>query len=309
VGAATRDDAGVYRLNARTALVYTTDFFTPVVDDPFDFGRIAAANALSDVYAMGATPLMALNLVAFPARELPLEILGRILEGGHAVATEAGVPIVGGHSIDDPEPKYGLAVVGTVAPGRVLTNAGARPGDVLILTKPLGSGIVTTAIKRERATAAEIREVTALMAGLNLRASEVLMRHRRSVHACTDVTGFGLLGHLLEMLEASGVGARLASADVPILEAARRHAAAGLVPGGTDANLESVAGRVHFGGALAEDRTAQRLLADAQTSGGLLAAVSRRSTRRVVAALEAAGVAATPIGEIVAGEPSVVVDP
>ncbi len=300
----TRDDAGVYRLDARTALVFTTDFFTPIVDDPFDFGAIAATNALSDIYAMGATPLMALNLLAFP-RDMPLEIAARILEGGASTTEAAGIPLLGGHSIDDKEPKFGLAVVGKVHPARLITNAGARPGDRLVLTKPLGSGIVATAIKRGTASAEEIREVTEVMRRLNRDAAEVVRRFPRGVHAMTDVTGFGLLGHLLEMLEASGAGATLTLSAIPILEAARRHARAGAIPGGSKANLEAVEDRVRFEGV---DPIDPILLADAQTSGGLLIAVSPRVVRRLVAGLEAAGtLVAAEIGVVVEGAPRVLV--
>ncbi len=306
VGSATRDDAAVYRLNSTTALVFTTDFFSPVVDDPFDFGRIAASNALSDVYAMGARPLMALNIVGFPARTLPLEILEKILSGGAAAAAEAEMPIVGVHSIDDPGPKYGMAVLGLATPSKVLTNVGARPGDKLVLTKPLGSGVVATAIKKGLASPEETREVTELMASLNKDASLALMAHRRGVRACTDVTGFGLLGHLMEMLEASGVGARLRASEIPILESARRHAAASVMPGGSRANLAFLGDKVTFEGNLAEDETERLLLADAQTSGGLLASVSSRYLERV---LDALGDSGAVIGEIVAGEPSMTIVP
>jgi selenide,water dikinase len=300
VGTSTRDDAGVYLLNETTALVVTTDFFPPVVDDAFDFGRIAAANALSDIYAMGATPLVALNLVAFPSKELPLDLLGEILRGGADVVGAAGALIIGGHSIEDPEPKYGLAVVGTVSPDAVLANAGARPGDALILTKPLGSGVVTTALKRGMAAQAEIQEITDLMATLNRAAGGVFARFHARVHALTDVTGFGLLGHLLEMLEASEVGADLQADAVPILDAARRHAENDCIPGGTRANLASVQDRVDFGGI---SETLQLLLADAQTSGGLLAAVDPEAVEEITRALEEAGVqTVSVIGEIVAGE-------
>lgn len=310
VGSATRDDAAVYRLNDRTALVFTTDFFTPVVDDPFDFGRVGAANAISDVYAMGATPLMALNLVAFPARELPLEILERILAGGAKVASEAGLPIVGGHSIDDPGPKYGMAVIGTCSPSKLLANAGARPKDKLVLTKPLGTGVVTTAIKKGLASAEEVREVTELMATLNKGAAEVLMANRRGVRSCTDVTGFGLLGHLQEMLEASGAGARLFAGEVPVLDSARRLAAQGVMPGGSRANLVSVLSSVSFEGSLKDDEMEQLLLADAQTSGGLVASVSPRYEKRVLEGLREAGVpVAVTIGEVVEGEPRIEVVP
>ena len=303
VGTGTRDDAAVYRLDARTALVVTTDFFTPVVDDAYDFGRIAAANALSDVYAMGGRPLLALNLVAFP-RSLPMGLLGRIIEGGAAVAREAGIALVGGHSIDDPEPKYGLAVVGTVSPSAVMRNVGAVPGDVLVLTKPLGTGVVNTALKRGLTSQAEIREVTELMATLNRAAGEVLVAHRRSVHALTDVTGFGLLGHLLALVEGSGVRARLSAAAVPLLDSARRFAAEGIFPGGSVANLEAVRAKVRFQGAAKGDPVVAGLLADAQTSGGLLAAVAPRAAGRILRALEDAGApVAAVIGEVEACGP------
>jgi selenide, water dikinase len=308
VGLDTKDDAAVYRLDASKAIVVTTDFFSPVVDDPFDFGRVAAANALSDVYAMGGRPLVALNIVAFPSADLPLRILQRILAGGAQVATEAGCALVGGHSIEDPEPKYGLAVVGLVPPHRVFRNVGARPGDRLLLTKPIGTGVITTAIKRRRARPKEIRVATELMATLNRTASEVLVRHARSVHAVTDVTGYGLVGHLLEMLEGSKAAARLDAAAIPILPAARRLAAEGIFPGGTRANLSSAGKRLIFHGSVAADETFALLLADAQTSGGLLVAVAPRSAARITAALAAEGVQAHTIGRITAGRPRIVVD-
>ena len=197
VGTETRDDAGVYRLDAKRALVCTTDFFSPVVDDPYDYGRIAAANALSDVWAMGGHPLVALNLVGFPSKTLPLSVLHDILRGGADVVRESGAVLLGGHSVEDDEPKYGLAVVGEVHPAKVFTNVGAMPGDALILTKPLGTGIVTTAIKRGNARPAEVRDAISVMATLNRAAGEILSKHSGSVHACTDVTGYGFLGHLL----------------------------------------------------------------------------------------------------------------
>ncbi len=301
MGCSTRDDAGVYLLNETTALVVTTDFFTPVVDDAFEFGRIAAANALSDIYAMGARPLVALNLVAFPSRDLPMEVLGDILRGGAEVVGQAGALIIGGHSIDDAEPKYGLAVVGTVAPEAVLTNAGGLAGDVLILTKPLGSGVVSTAIKRDLATPEEIAEITKIMSTLNAAAGSVFADHHEEVHALTDVTGFGLLGHLLELLEASGVGARLSFESVPFLDSAKRHASAGVVPGGTRANLHAVVDSVSFDDSLGE--TERLLLADAQTSGGLLAAVAPEAVDSIRKALRAAGVETIAVlGTLVPGE-------
>lgn len=210
MGHDTKDDAAVYRLSADQAIVETADFFTPVVDDPYWFGRIAAANAFSDVWAMGGRPLFALNLVGWPVKALGMEVLGEVLRGGAEAAALAGAPILGGHSIDDPEPKYGMAVTGLVHPDRILRNVGARPGDRLLLTKPLGSGIVTTAIKRGLALGGLVDEVTRLMAGLNRAAGEVLAGSGE-VHALTDVTGFGLLGHAWEMAEGSGVALRLLS--------------------------------------------------------------------------------------------------
>jgi selenide,water dikinase len=289
-------------------LVVTTDFFSPVVDDPFDFGRIAAANALSDVYAMGGRPLLALNIVAFPTRQLPLRILQRILAGGAKTVADAGAVLVGGHSVEDDEPKYGLAVVGEVSPGRVFRNVGARAGDRLVLTKPLGTGIVTTAIKRRLARPKEIREVTEMMARLNDAAAGVLTEHHRGVHAVTDVTGYGLLGHLLEMLEGSKVGARLDASAIPVLGAARRLAAADVFPGGTRANLNAAQTRLVLRAAVQDDATLPLILADAQTSGGLLAAVAPRRVAKIIAGLRDADVPAAEIGEITQGRVRIVVD-
>lgn len=303
------DDAGVYQLDARRALVVTTDFFSPVVDDPYDFGRVAAANALSDVYAMGGRPLLALNLVAFPSKDLPLTILGKILEGGGAAVQEAGAVLLGGHSVEDSEPKYGLAVVGEVAPKRLFKNVGARAGDVLLLTKPIGSGIVTTALKRKQARPKEVAAVTEVMGTLNRAAAEVLSERHRSVHAVTDVTGYGLLGHLLEMLTGSKVSARLRASAIPVLDAARRLAKAGVFPGGTRANLRAAGKKVRFVGELRDDEVTQLVIADAQTSGGLLAAVGRRQAPSIVEQLAEAGVTAAVIGEIVEGRPRIVVEP
>ena len=309
VGPHTRDDAGVVRLDAKRALVMTTDFFSPVVDDPYDFGRVAAANALSDVYAMGGEPFAALNLVGFPSKAVPMRVLRRIMDGGADTVAQAGALLIGGHSVEDAEPKYGLAVVGLVHPGRVLANAGARPGDLLMLTKPLGSGVLTTAIKRGLAKPKEIREVTELMATLNQAAGRVLAKHWRSVHAVTDVTGFGLLGHLLEVVDASEVSARIRASDVPVLAAARRYAQEGVFPGGSHTNLESVGRKLRLHRQVRQDSVLPALLADAQTSGGLLASVSPRSASRIQAAMEAVGVDAPFIGTIEAGPPKIFVDP
>jgi selenide,water dikinase len=303
VGFATADDAAVYRLNAREAVVSTVDFFPPVVDDPFAYGQIAAANALSDVWAMGARPLFALNLVAFPAQALPMEILARILEGGQSKADEAGIPILGGHSVDDPEPKYGMAVTGVVHPRRILTNAGGRPGDVLILTKPLGSGIATTAIKRGIASKELEAAVVELMSRLNRDAGEVFASGKFPVHALTDVTGFGLLGHLSEMALGAKLRARLFLEEVPILAGVPELAEQSVVPGGTTANLEHFGAHVRFPKGLPDP--IRWVLADAQTNGGLIAAVPRAALPKAERALARAGVEAAVIGELLRGRPGI----
>ena len=270
VGSATGDDAAVFALSDGLALVQTVDFFTPIVDDPFDFGRIAAANALSDVYAMGGVPLTALNLVAFPLERLGGEVLRRILEGGLAVTGEAGCTIVGGHSIDDPEPKYGLAVTGTVDPARMLTNAGARAGDVLVLTKPLGVGAITTAAKRGRAEAATRARAVETMVALNAPAGRQALA--AGAHAATDVTGFGLLGHLHNLARESGLEARIRPDEVPALPGALELLDAGDgVSGGLRRNLEYAAGFTR--GGARTSRARRRLLCDPTTSGGLLVAL------------------------------------
>ena len=276
------------------AVVVTTDFFTPVVDDPFDFGRIAAANALSDLYAMGATPLFALNIVGYPARKLPMEWLGEIIRGGSSVTEEAGIPVLGGHSIDDVEPKYGLVAVGEVHPDRIWRNKGAVVGDDLILTKPLGSGVITTGIKRQLVTVETITEVTDLMVMLNKDAATALAGFGDAIHAVTDVTGFGLLGHLGEVLDSSGVGVELKASRIPILAQAVELAAQGIAPGGSRANLETVGPDYSFGDDISDDL--KLLLADAQTSGGLLVSVDPAKTAAVVQALQAAG---TPIAAVI----------
>lgn len=267
VGVATSDDAGVMRLPGSDgrALVQTVDFFTPIVDDPGDWGRIAATNALSDIYAMGAVPLTALQLLGWPRETLPFEAAAQVIEGGADVMAAAGCVIVGGHSIDDAEPTYGFAVTGLVDQAAVITNAGARPGDGLVLTKPLGAGIATTAHKAGRCPPEVLEQVVAVMATPNDRAGAALRPH--GAHAATDVTGFGLLGHLTEMLEASGVGAVIDTARVPIIDGIRRLYEQGFYPGGSRRNLAAVSDRV------AGDGEAIALLADAQTSGGLLVAL------------------------------------
>ncbi|QEL21007.1 selenide, water dikinase SelD [Limnoglobus roseus] len=290
IGSSTADDAAVYKLSDELALVLTTDFFTPIVDDPRDFGRVAAANALSDVYAMGGKPLSALSIVGFPD-SLPATVLAEVLSGAAAIAAEAGIAIVGGHTIKSEEPIFGLAVVGTVHPQRVLSNAGAKPGDVLILTKPLGLGIISTAAKNDQDSRGAIAEAIRVMTTLNRAATEVLTRFE--VHALTDVTGFGLLGHLRNVTAASGVTAEVWADRVPILPAAREYVAAGVVPGGTRANAKFLADWVQFEGTVSPDE--QLLLCDAQTSGGLLAAVPAAVAERVV---EALGSPAAIVGQI-----------
>jgi len=274
VATGTADDAGVVRVRDDLALVQTVDFFTPIVDDPYWFGRIAAANALSDVYAMGAEPLSALNLVAFPLEDLGAEVLRAILRGGHDAVAEAGASIVGGHSIDDPEPKYGLAVTGTVHPDEVLTNAGGRPGDALVLSKPLGVGAITTALKRGHADDPALLEAaTRTMAALN--ASAAAAARAAGAHALTDVTGFGLVGHLHEMGAASGCAASVAGSSVPALEGALTLLGGDegvAVSGGSRRNRAYAEERfTEFAGSVPE--AVRRLVCDATTSGGLLAAI------------------------------------
>jgi selenium donor protein len=295
VGAALADDAAVYQLNPDLALVATVDYITPVVDDPFVWGGIAAANALSDVYAMGATPLLALNVVNFPRDTLPLDILERVIQGGAAKVAEAGVAILGGHSVDDPEPKYGLVALGTVHPSRVMRNVGARPGDVLILTKPLGIGILTTAIKRGMALPKAVDAAVQVMSMLNKGAGEAMVRAGSAVHAATDVTGFGLLGHLSEMLGNGNVGATVDLQKVPVLADAWMLADDGVVPGGTRRNLNSVESFMDWSERITP--TQQLVVADAQTSGGLLMAVDASAADTLLRDLHANGVeAAAAIG-------------
>lgn len=302
VGFDTNDDAAVYRLSATQAVVETVDFFPPVVDEPFAYGQIAAANAMSDIWAMGARAIFALNVVAFP-KDQPIEVLHQILAGGADKAREAGIPILGGHSVQSPEPKYGMAVTGLVHPKKVLTNAGARAGDVLILTKPIGTGIATTAIKRGLASAALEKRVTEQMARLNKAAGEVLASPKLKVHALTDVTGFGLLGHLLEVARGAKLKALLYKWQVPVLEGVPELAEAGCVPGGTKTNLEHVAKAVRFKGEL--KLHVQQVLADAQTNGGLLAALPEKNAREALKALDRAGVEGWIIGGLEKGKPGI----
>ena len=294
VDATTRDDAAVYRLAPDRALVATVDFFTPIVDSPSDWGAIAAANALSDIYAMGARPLFALNLVGWPRGVLPFEMLGEVLRGAGAVVQRAGCPVLGGHSIDDPEPKFGLVVLGEVHPDRMLTNAAARAGDRLVLTKPLGTGILATALKRGLLGEAGLAEAVRVMTALNDGAARAALAH--GVRCATDVTGFGLLGHLGNLLAASGVGARIWFSRLPVLAGALELAARGSVPGGTQRNLEA-AGQAVWDEGLTQ---AERLVTvDAQTSGGLLLAVAPERLEGLLAALrEEQTPAAAVIGEL-----------
>ncbi len=285
LGIGTDDDAAIYRLTDELALVQTVDVFTPIVDDPYTFGQIAAANALSDVYAKGGRPLLALNIAGFP-RKLSLDILAEILRGGADKAAEAGVSIVGGHTIDDPEPKYGLAVTGLVHPARFISNAGARAGDVLFLTKPLGIGVITTGIKQEKTPPAVAAEAVRVMNLLNRAASEAMVQ--TGVHAATDITGFGLLGHLHEMVAASGTGARLSAGAIPVIDGAADLARRGALAGGTTRNLEWLADKVRWAPQI--DEITRILLADAQTSGGLLIAVAPERAGALEQALRARGV-------------------
>jgi selenium donor protein len=286
----------VYQLTADLALVATVDYITPVVDDPYVWGGIAAANALSDVYAMGATPLFALNIVNFPRDTLPLEVLERVIQGGAAKVAEAGVAILGGHSVDDPEPKFGLVALGTVAPARIVRNVGARPGDALVLTKPLGMGILTTAIKRGLASDETIAAAVSVMSALNRAAGEAMVRAGAAVHAATDVTGFGLLGHLSEMLGDGSVGASIELWRVPVLSDAWTFVERDVVPGGTRRNLAGVASFMEWSERITPEQ--QLVLADAQTSGGLLIAVDPSGVDALLADLRAHDVAAaTTIGE------------
>jgi selenide,water dikinase len=299
VGLSTGDDAAVYRFTDDRALVVTADFFTPIVDDPFDFGRIAAANALSDIYAMGARPLFVLNLVGFPRRLLGEGILEEILRGGSEVARAAGVPTLGGHSIDDAEPKYGMVAIGEVDPARMVTNAAARPGDALVLTKPIGSGVIATAIKNDVAPEEVVAAAIDVMTTLNRGASEAMVA--AGVRAGTDVTGFGLLGHLHRLLAASGVAARVRANAVPLIEGALALAEAGNVPGGTVRNLADVAASVSF--AATVDQRTRTLLGDAQTSGGLLVAVAPERLNALLEALAGVAPVGAVIGEVVEGPP------
>jgi selenium donor protein len=298
VDMADSDDAAVYEISKDLLLVQTVDFLTPIVDDPFEFGMVAAANSLSDIYAMGATPAFALNLVAFPSSRLPLSALAEILRGATEKCREAGVAILGGHSIEDPEPKFGLVVTGTVERSAMWRNGGAQRGDVLILTKPLGTGLIATGVKQGVVSAIDAEVVSKQMSTLNRAAAESLKGF--PVHACTDVTGFGFLGHACEMMAASGVAAEVVASRVPMFAQARALVRGGIVPSGTRANLAFVEGQVEFEDDV--DSVDRTVLSDAQTSGGLLVAVSSAMAESALNSLHAAGVVESSIvGSIVHG--------
>ena len=301
VGYGTSDDAGVFLLREDLALVQTVDFFTPIVDDPFDFGRIAAANALSDIYAMGGTPLTALNVAAFPVEELGTEILAEILSGGAAVAAQANVVILGGHTVKDDEPKYGLAVTGTIRPEWVVRNGGARSGDLLLLSKPVGTGVLTTARKRDLITDAALAPAIEQMARLNDRAARAMLAH--GVHAATDVTGYGLVGHAGEMARASGLALAFDARRVPLFDGVLDLIAHDAVPGGTRDNLAEHARFTEYAEDVSESH--RIALSDAQTSGGLLIAIPREGAERVLDELADLGTAAI-VGEVVDGPPGAV---
>jgi len=311
VGFETSDDAAVYRLSDDMAALLTVDFFTPIVDDPYDFGRITAANALSDIYAMGGRPLAAMNLLAFPC-SMGADIVGEVVRGGAEKVAEAGAVIVGGHTIDDKEPKYGLAVFGTVHPDRVVRNVGAHAGDVLFLTKPIGTGIFGTALKNGIETEDSAREVIESMATLNASAAEAMLEV--GVRAGTDVTGFGVLGHLHEMLKASGCAGEVDLLAVPLFDRALDYAAQGVVPGRTADVIAfaepfttwATGDGAQAGSAVADRDTWMRVLCDPQTSGGLLMSVPEESATEMRVALEGRGLLSQPVGRVVAGEPGAI---
>ena len=300
IGADTADDAGVYKIAEDLALIQTLDFFPPVVDDPYDFGRIAAANALSDVYAMGGTPKTAMNIVAFPSDTMDLQVLREILSGGIDKLREAETVLLGGHTVVDTELKYGLSVTGFVHPQRILANRGLGVGDCLLLTKPLGVGIVNTAVKAGLAEKETIRRVTEQMATLNLEAAKVMRGF--TISACTDVTGFGLLGHLAEMIAGTGTGVRLDATAVPYIPEAREFAAIGMVPAGAYRNRDFRSKMVVMSEGF--DPLLRDILFDPQTSGGLLIGCAEKQARVLSRQLIEAGVmTAALIGQVLAGEP------
>jgi selenide,water dikinase len=293
VGTETSDDAGVYRLRPDLAIVNTVDFFTPIVDDPYVFGQISAANSLSDVYAMGGEPKTCMNIVCFPKGKMDIEILGEILKGGAEKVKESGAVVIGGHSIIDEEIKFGMAVTGVIHPDKILRNVGVQEGDVLILTKPLGTGIITTALKKGKASEESVNEAVKSMTTLNATASQVARKH--SIHACSDVTGFGILGHCLEMASGSGVTLVIESAKMPLLRGAPRLAEKGYITGGCKRNREYLNDKMSIDKSIREGLVEVAL--DPQTSGGLLLATSKRHAAKLLDDLHAAGIAqATEIG-------------
>lgn len=298
IGSSNADDAGVYRISEDLAVVLTTDFFTPIVDDPYWFGAIAAANALSDVWAMGAKAVVALNIAMFPNQPAFFPTLKRVMQGGIDKMAEAGVSIIGGHTIRDKEPKFGYTVMGTVHPDRVLDNSKARPGDALILTKKIGTGIVSTGIKAGLCANSVIEELTLSMAALNKRASEIMIEV--GVSTATDITGFGLMGHLYEVLSASSCSAHIRTGLVPFFDEAVRLAKMDIAPGGTLANLKSYAPYIAWANDVPDHE--QVLLCDAQTSGGLLIFVPAERKEKLIAALQKESILAAYIGEVLKGE-------
>lgn len=295
----TSDDAGVYKINNDTALVQTLDFFTPIVDDPYMFGQIAAANSLSDIYAMGGKPITVMNIVGFPISKLDKGILADILAGASDKVRESGAVLVGGHSIDDQEPKFGLSVTGTVHPNRIRTNAGAKPGDLLILTKPIGVGILTTAIKRDLLSKEDLDNVMSVMAALNKNAAEAMENY--NVNACTDVTGFGLLGHAIEIAEGAKVSITIDSKAVPILPRTRELAEQNIIPGGSKKNHKWLAGRIEYDQSI--DEIDQLILCDAITSGGLLISVPKDEGELLQQSLLEKDVQSAIIGEVTGETP------
>ena len=303
VGLGTADDAGVYRVSTDLALIQTVDFFTPIVDDPYDFGRIAAANALSDVYAMGGIPKTAMNLLAFPMGKMDTKVLKDILAGGISIIKEAGAVLIGGHSVEDDELKYGLSVTGFVHPDKILTNQGLRPGDKLILTKAIGTGIMNTAIKAGQASQEQVQAITKLMATLNRDAAEVISRF--PVSACTDVTGFGLLGHLAEMIENTQVGAKIFSKEVPLISGAMEFAGMGFMPGGASRNRKFRENMLLMEGQIKP--VLRDIFFDPQTSGGLLIGCPENMVQKLVDALHEEGISdAAIIGEVLDLHPGII---
>ncbi|HNX44745.1 MAG TPA: selenide, water dikinase SelD [Bacteroidales bacterium] len=281
VGTGSSDDAAVYRINDEQAVVQTIDFFTPIVDNPYDFGAIAATNAISDIYAMGATPLFALNVVAFPCKTLSPDILEQILKGASDKAAEAGIAVIGGHSIDDNEPKFGMTVTGIVHPARILANNHALPGDVIILTKPLGTGIISTALRKGIADSSDLAVAVKWMTTLNRQASETIREF--DVHACTDVTGFGLAGHLTEITRGSGVEAEVHFSDMPFMPNVRKYAGLDAIPGGTRGNYDFYSAYINWDEELS--LVERYMICDAQTSGGLLFTVPENQSEDLLTKL------------------------